>query len=568
MNHLSGLDAAFLYVETPETPMHVGGLNIYELPPGYEGEFLDNLRTHIAQRMHLAPVFQRKLVNMPFELANPIWVADEDLDLEYHIRSTVLPKPGNRAQLDKLVGRLHSSLLDRSRPLWEFYVIEGIETPADAPPGTRHVAFYSKVHHAAVDGEAGVALAHAIMDLSATPRAVRPAPQRRASMGADTYGIAELTGGGLKNSAVQTIKLAKNLPTLARSVYQMLRPAKVADEASGTALQEKAPTAWFGPRTPINVCITNQRVFSSLSIPLAEIKYIAKGNGVTLNDVVLAICSGALRRYLRDLHCAPTMPLLAAVPVSLRESGNTEMNTQASMMRISLASTIDDPIERLKAIRASSASVKATTASMKSVLPTDFPSLGAPWLISGMASLFGRSKLANKMPPVANVVISNVPGPKVALYMAGAKMLTYFPVSIAVHSMALNVTVQSYNGALDFGLIACRKAMPDLPELARYMQQAHQELLKGTLAAAEAPAALAAPAAPAAEPAVATAPKRKPARKPAAKKPTATPPATEAVQPIAVKPRRATPKKTLALVPGSVATAPSRPRSSRARQAA
>ena len=175
MNHLSGLDAAFLYVETPETPMHVGGLNIFELPPGYEGEFLDNLRTHIAQRMHLAPVFQRKLVNMPFELANPIWVADEDLDLEYHIRSTVLPKPGNRAQLDKLVGRLHSSLLDRSRPLWEFYVIEGIETPVDAPPGTRHVAFYSKVHHAAVDGEAGVALAHAIMDLGAVPRTVRPA---------------------------------------------------------------------------------------------------------------------------------------------------------------------------------------------------------------------------------------------------------------------------------------------------------------------------------------------------------------------------------------------------------
>ena len=141
MDHLSGLDATFLYMETPETPMHVGGLNIYELPAGYEGDFLDNLREHIARRMHLAPVFRRKLVNMPFELANPIWVADDDLDLEYHIRSTVLPKPGTRAQLDKLVGRLHSSLLDRSRPLWEFYVIEGLETPADAPPGTRRVAF-------------------------------------------------------------------------------------------------------------------------------------------------------------------------------------------------------------------------------------------------------------------------------------------------------------------------------------------------------------------------------------------------------------------------------------------
>ena len=544
MHHLSGLDAAFLYMETPETPMHVGGLNIFELPLDYEGEFLDRLREHIAQRMHLAPVFQRKLVNMPFELANPIWVADDDLDMEYHIRSTVLPKPGNRAQLDKLVGRLHSSLLDRSRPLWEFYVIEGIETPPDATPGTRHVAFYSKVHHAAVDGQAGVALAHAIMDLGAVPRAVRPARQRRTATHDDNLGIAELTAAGLKHSAIQTVKLAKTLPALTRSVYQMLRPAKVEAAEGATALDTPA-TTWFAPKTPINVSITNQRSFSSLSLPLDQIKLVAKSNGATLNDVVLAICSGALRRYLRDLDCVPTAPLLAAVPVSLRAEGNTDMNTQASIMRISLASTVDDPMERLRAIRAASASAKAAAAGMKAVMPTDFPSLGAPWLISGMASLFGRSKLANKMPPVANVAISNVPGPKVALYMAGARMLTYYPVSIAVHSMALNVTVQSYNGALDFGLIACRKAMPDLPELARYMQQAHQELLKGTLAAVAAaevaPAALAAPAAKDAEAPVAT-PKRKTARK-------------------------AAPKKALALVPGTT-TAPSRPRSSRARQAA
>ena len=571
MHHLSGLDAAFLYMETPETPMHVGGLNIFELPLDYEGEFLDRLREHIAQRMHLAPVFQRKLVNMPFELANPIWVADDDLDMEYHIRSTVLPKPGNRAQLDKLVGRLHSSLLDRSRPLWEFYVIEGIETPPDATPGTRHVAFYSKVHHAAVDGQAGVALAHAIMDLGAVPRAVRPARQRRTATHDDNLGIAELTAAGLKHSAVQTVKLAKTLPALTRSVYQMLRPAKV-EAAEGAAAPETPATTWFAPKTPINVSITNQRSFSSLSLPLDQIKLVAKSNGATLNDVVLAICSGALRRYLRDLDCVPTAPLLAAVPVSLRAEGNTDMNTQASIMRISLASTVDDPMERLRAIRAASASAKAAAAGMKAVMPTDFPSLGAPWLISGMASLFGRSKLANKMPPVANVAISNVPGPKVALYMAGARMLTYYPVSIAVHSMALNVTVQSYNGALDFGLIACRKAMPDLPELARYMQQAHQELLKGTLAAATAaetaPAALAAPAAKNAEVPVA-APKRKTARKAAPKKVAATPPAIEVVQPIAVKPRRSAPKKSLALVPGSVAAAaPSRPRSSRARQAA
>lgn len=284
--------------------------------------------------------------------------------------------------------------------------------------------------------------------------------------------------------------------------------------------------------------------------------------------MVLAICSGALRRYLRDLNCVPTTPLLAAVPVSLRAEGNTDMNTQASMVRISLASTVDDPMERLRAIRAASASAKAAAAGMKAVMPTDFPSLGAPWLISGVAALFGRSKLANRMPPVANVVISNVPGPKVSLYMAGARMLTYYPVSIAVHSMALNVTVQSYNGALDFGLIACRKAMPDLPELARYMQQAHQELLKGTLAAAAtAETASAAIAAPAAKDAKVPVAKRKPARKATPKKAAATPPAIEVVPPITVKPRRSAPKQSLALVPGSAA-APSRPRSSRARQTA
>ncbi len=483
MDHLSGLDATFLYLETPEQPMHVGGLNIFELPAGYTGEFVDDLRAHITQRMHLAPVFRRKLVNMPFELANPIWVLDDDMDMEYHIRNTVLPKPGTRAQLDKLVGRLHSSLLDRSRPLWEFYVIEGLQSPPDAPPGTRHVAFYSKVHHAALDGAAGVALATAIMDITAIPRHVRPAPQRRA-IPTDNFGIAELAVAGIKNTAVQTAKLAKNLPGLARAAYQMLRPAKNEEPETGAGGLELAGSPeknrWFAPKTPINVSITNQRAFSSLSFPLDGIKHIAKGNGVTLNDVVMAICSGALRRYLADLNCVPDQPLLAGVPVSLREAGNTDMNTQASMMRISLCSTIADPLERLHAINRASKAAKAASASMNSVMPTDFPSLGVPWILSSVAALFGRSKLANNMPPIANVAISNVAGPKMALYLAGAKMLTYYPVSIVTHSLALNVTVQSYNGSLDFGLIACRKAMPDLPELARYMQKSYDELMQVT----------------------------------------------------------------------------------------
>jgi diacylglycerol O-acyltransferase / wax synthase len=483
MDHLSGLDATFLYLETPEQPMHVGGLNIFELPVNYKGDFLEDLRTHISARMHLAAVFRRKLVNMPFELANPIWVADEDVDLEYHIRSTVLPKPGSRAQLDKLVGRLHSSLLDRSRPLWEFYVIEGLQTPADALAGTLQIAFYSKVHHAAVDGAAGVAMANAIMDISAIPRAVRPASERRA-IASDNFGIAELAVAGIKNTARQSAILAKNLPSLARAAYSMLRPPKSEEPALGLAgleLVDSPPkNRWFAPKTPINISITNQRIYSSLSFQLSFIKHIAKSNGVTLNDVVMAICAGALRHYLADLNCVPDQSLLAAVPVSLREAGNTEMNTQASMLRISLATTVADPKARLLAINQASKSAKSASASMNSVMPTDFPSLGVPWILSGMAALFGRSKLANNMAPLANLVISNVPGPNVALYMAGAKMLTYFPVSIVTHSLALNVTVQSYNGSLDFGLIACRKAIPDLPELAKYMQKTFAEMLAFT----------------------------------------------------------------------------------------
>jgi WS/DGAT/MGAT family acyltransferase len=483
MDHLSGLDATFLYLETPEQPMHVGGLNIFELPAGYAGDFVEDLRTHIIQRMHLAPVFRRKLVNMPFELANPIWALDDDMDMEYHIRSTVLPKPGTRAQLDKLVGRLHSSLLDRSRPLWEFYVIEGLASPVGAPEGTRHIAFYSKVHHAALDGAAGVALATAIMDITAVPRTVRPATHRRV-MQTDNFGIAELAVAGIKNTAVQSAKLAKNLPGLARAAYSLLRPPKSEEPVLGVAglelVDSPQKNRWFAPKTPINVSITNQRSFSSLSFPLASIKHVAKSNGVTLNDVVMAICSGALRCYLADLNCVPEQPLLAGVPVSLREAGNTEMNTQASMMRISLASTIADPQARLMAINQASKAAKAASANMNAVMPTDFPSLGVPWILSGLAALFGRSKLANSMAPLANLAISNVPGPNMALYLAGAKMLTYYPVSIVTHSLALNVTVQSYNGSLDFGLIACRKAMPDLPELAKYMQKTFDEMLAFT----------------------------------------------------------------------------------------
>jgi diacylglycerol O-acyltransferase / wax synthase len=199
-----------------------------------------------------------------------------------------------------------------------------------------------------------------------------------------------------------------------------------------------------------------------------------------VNDVVLALCSGALRRYLADSSYdgsgLPKKPLNAAIPVSLREAGNTELNNQVGMMLCNLATDINDPLERLQAIHASTLSAKESFGSVKAVIPNDFPSFGAPWFMSGLASLYGRSKLANSLPPIANVVISNVHGPQFPLYLAGARMATYYPVSIIVHGIALNITVESYNGSLDFGFTACRQAIPDVGDISNYLIESHQEL--------------------------------------------------------------------------------------------
>jgi WS/DGAT/MGAT family acyltransferase len=470
MNHLSGLDAAFLYLETPEMPMHVGSLNICDLPEGYKGDFYEDVRRHVASRMHLARVFTHKLALMPFELANPVWVEDDDVDLDYHVRRIILSKPGTQAQLEQYVGRLHSSMLDRSRPLWEFYVIEGLSTG--------QVAFYSKVHHSAIDGQAGIALANAILDITPQPRAVKPPVAKRH---AHRYqlGVAELIGAALRNTAAQYLKLIKLLPETVKTVASVVIPRSGEDGKRRLRL----PKNWsLGPKTPLNVAITNQRSFASVSIPLGEAKQIAKRFDATLNDVVLAICSGGLRRYLEDRGGIPRKPLIAAVPVSLREAGNTELNNQVSMMLCNLASNVADPVERLHTIHESTTAAKEFTGSVKAVIPTDFPSFGAPWLMSGLASLYGRSKLANTIPPIANVAVSNVPGPQFPLYLAGAKIATYYPVSIPAHGVALNITVQSYNGSLDFGLTACRRAVPDVRDCARHLAEAHEELKRLTVA--------------------------------------------------------------------------------------
>jgi WS/DGAT/MGAT family acyltransferase len=489
MIHLSGMDASFLHLETPEMPMHVGSLQIADLPEGYAGDYYEDVKRWMATRMHLAAVFQRKLALMPFDLANPVWVDDEDIDLDYHVRHVILPRPGTMAQLENYVARLHSSLLDRSRPLWEIYVIEGLNTG--------QVAIYNKMHHAAIDGQAGVAITKALLSGSAVPPPTKP-PRPRPRTNQYQLGVAELAGAAVSNAVTQYVKLFKSLPAMGRALAAVVYPVSEVDGKRHLSLPEGFQ---LGPKTPLNVAITNQRSFAARSLSLAEVKAMAKRSGASLNDIVLAICAGALKRYLADYDCTPAKPLVAGVPVSLREAGNTDPNNQVSMMLVSLATTIADPLERLAAINASANVGKKLQLSVKGAMPTDFPSLGVPWLMTGLVSLYGRSRLANRLPPVANVAISNVPGPQFPLYFAGAKLASFFPVSIPGHGIALNITVQSYNGQLEVGLTACRRAVPDVADLADYIVEEHHKLRALIEAREPASAEQSAAPAPAAEPA-------------------------------------------------------------------
>lgn len=495
MNHLSGIDAAFLHLESPEMPMHVGSLHVLELPAGYSGDYYEDVKACLAERLHTADVFTRKLALMPFDLSNPVWVEDEDIDLEHHVRHITLPKPGSNAQLQQYVARLHSTLLDRSRPLWEFFVIDGLRSG--------EVALYIKVHHARLDGQAGVALGRAILDTEPTGRRIKP-PRARLRRNHYQLGVAELLGAALSNTAQQVVKLVKALPAIGRAAKNVLLPEK--DEHGKRPWPLPRSLDFLAPRTSLNVAITNQRRFAARTVPLAEVKEIAKRTGVSLNDVVMGTVAGALRDYFTGHRELPAKPLSAAVPVSLRAAGDESANNQVSMVTMTLATDVADPLQRLKAIAAASANTKKLMGRVKAAIPTDFPMLAAPWLMSGLASLYGRSRLANVLPPLANLVISNVPGVQTQLYFAGARILSYYPVSIPAHGMALNITVQSYNGRLDYGLIGCRRALPDIADLADSLLAEHRKLLELARAL---PVPQAAVAAEAAEPVAKAGPARK-----------------------------------------------------------
>ena len=465
MDQLSSIDASFLHLETPETPMHFGSLILIELPQGHQGDYYEAVKAMVGKRLHLASVLNRKLAQMPFELAEPVWIEDDDIDLDYHVRSVTLRRPGTMAQLEQLIARLHASLLDRSRPLWEMYVIEGLENG--------QVAFYVKAHHSGVDGKAGVELAKVLFDTSPQMREVPP-PRRRRTSGNYQLGVTELLQAAATNAAQEYRKLAELLPTAARAFSTAA--SVVASQRTTTG--ERSLNLGVAPKTIFNDSITNQRSYSTLSLPLADIKGLGKRVGGTVNTIVMAMCSIALHHFLKERGLLPKEALIAMVPVSLRAEGDSAMNNQVSMVRVDLATDIDDLPARFRAIHASSEAAKAVVRELKPVLGVNVPITGSPWLMTGLASLLGRSNLPSRFPAVGNVTISNVPGPPMPLYMAGARIVQYYPVSIPYHGSALNITVHSYAGLLEFGLTACRRILSqdESYELIEHLRAALREI--------------------------------------------------------------------------------------------
>jgi WS/DGAT/MGAT family acyltransferase len=480
MARLKALDASFLYFETAETPMHVAGCTLFDLPESYRGRFHQVYRDFLATRLDLAEIFRRKLAHTTLALDHPSWVEDRAFDLDYHVRGLVLPAPGSFAQLEAAVARLHGERLDRTRPLWQFTVIEGL---ADG-----RAALYSKVHHAALDGGAGMVLTQAMYDVTPQPRpALAPA---RPPLPSVEQSALEGLGGLYVDFLRRQVDALARFPDLLRAVNNVLLPkipegAKLGDLIPKGELPKLPPL--ISPRTVLNVQITSERSYAARSMPLAPARRLAKASGAKLNDVVMAICAGALRHYLKDRKSLPRRPLVAFVPISLRELGNKDMSNQVSGMLCSLATNLADPAARLAEIVSSSQSSKKLAATLKDAQPGDYSFIGAPLILSGLSALYGKSGIANWTNPPANVVISNVPGPPVPLFCAEAKVSGLYPVSIPAHGMALNITVQSYVDNLDFGLTADRRAVPDIDVLADYLQQSFDELV----------AALAPPAAPA-----------------------------------------------------------------------
>ncbi|MEE4360783.1 MAG: wax ester/triacylglycerol synthase family O-acyltransferase [Pseudomonadales bacterium] len=460
MNKLKLLDASFLYAETASTPMHIAGLQHFEVPPDRAGTFFEDLKAYIAARVHLVPFMTRRLRPTPLGIDHPVWVADDAFDIDHHVQRLRVPSPGTQKQLEQTVARLHEMPMDRSRPLWQFWLLEGLESG--------HVAWYTKYHHACIDGMAG----QAIIDLlfTDTPE-VPPAPVPGGADASPTPGLFAMLWDTAKRAGTQPLRTARELPGVARMAWRLGSRAFEGSDGLG-ALGQRAP------RTRFNGAIGPYRNYAIGSLPLAAVKALGKPHGCKVNDVFMAVCAGGLASYLAERGELPTRPLIAGAPVSLRQAGDQSMSNQVTMLLTSLETQRADPLARMLAIRDSAERGKGVVGDLQGASLDDLSIPGLPLAFRGAMALAERLRLGDFLPMPLNLVISNVPGPRREVFLAGARMLTHFPVSIPAHGAAVNITVQSYGDRLDFSLTTCLDTVPDTDRLRDHLLDAWVALQK------------------------------------------------------------------------------------------
>jgi WS/DGAT/MGAT family acyltransferase len=467
MQRLTGLDAVFLYMETPANHMHVASTCVFD-PSTVPGGFsFEKVKALIDNRLPLLPPFRRRLVEVPFGLHHPLWIEDPDFDLDYHVRRAGLPTPGGDSELAEFAASVMAKPLDRSRPLWEMYVVEGLEHG--------YIATVTKTHHAAIDGVSGAELTVSLLDLSPDVMVLKPEED---SWRADRVpSDLELVGWALQSLSRQPLAAVKAVRRTGAMALNLRRRNRQPDVTP-------PPAPFAAPRTSLNVSITPHRRFAFTEVTLDHIKVVKNALGGTVNDVVLALCSGALRQYLADRGEVLDADLVAMVPVSVRsEEQKGTMGNRVSSMLVGLASSIDDPVERLHAISAGTQRAKDQDKAIGADVLGDWAEFAAPALAARAARLASSLRVAERGRPMYNVTISNVPGPNFALYSAGARMVAIYPMGPIADGVALNITVMSYMGTVYFGLVACREVVPQLDDIARYLGKALAQLLEASGAA-------------------------------------------------------------------------------------
>ncbi|HVU60628.1 MAG TPA: wax ester/triacylglycerol synthase family O-acyltransferase [Mycobacteriales bacterium] len=466
MQRMGGLDSAFLYFETPTMHMHVGGLMLVDPSEAPQPYSFEDYRAYIEARLPRVPQFRRKLATVPLNLGRPVWVEDADFDLDYHLHRTVVPAPGGDRETAAVAADVLSRQMDRSRPLWEMWILEG---RADGLIGV-----VSKVHHSLIDGVTGANMMAELFDLErdATPAAAAAddwEPERKPS-------DVELVGRALADWAVRPARIVKLLPGTLMSVGRLAN-------RRGRGGVAGMPAPFRAPRTSFNATITAHRSVAYTHVSLEDLKTIKNAFGVKINDVVMAVCSGALRTYLSARDELPERSLISAVPISVHErSDESSGTTRISIMFASLASDVEDPAERLRQIALTNEGAKEDHELVGANMLQDWAEHAAPNTFSLAARMYSSLRLANRHPVVHNLVISNVPGPPIPLYFNGGRLVELHPLGPVMDGAGLNVTVLSNMDAIGFGFIACRELMPDLWDLADAVPAAVTELL----AAAEA----------------------------------------------------------------------------------